>query len=329
MSFSHMQTMINVLGGTIRGAKIRDGQILMKDQLQSDPSYRDNFYKWQFGVDKSQHEQIPIKLYKEKFSNVEGVTVSYNSLIEDKLLIGDVIYDRDKEEYWLVTQSYNRDDILADGLLRKINNWLKWQNAEGDIFEYPTCAMNTTQYNSGEAGNEQIQLGSAQHVLFLPADVNTIMIDHGLRIFLDRNVTNPTVYKVTQNDTSSLNFEKGIVKVTVSEDEFKNGVDRIDLWLCDYKEPTTPQSVTITYSGQPTVRVGMAKTFTASDSTAVFSANLDTDIASSVTLQNKGNGICDISVALNQRIIGKSFELKATAESGDTGEIAVTITGGV
>ena len=329
MSFAHMKTMIDVVGGTVRGTKIHDGQLLMQNQLATDPSYCDGFYFWQFGVDKSEFSPLAIKLYKEKFSNVEGVTVSYNCLIDDKPLVGDVLYDSEKNEYWLVTQSYDRDNILADGLLRKINGWLKWQNADGDIFEYPICDMNTTQYNSGESGNEQIQIGSAQHVLYMTADDNTILIDHGLRVFLDRNTVKPTVYKVTQNDTTTLNFEKGIVKVTVSEDEFKNGVDRIDLWLCDYKEPNVPQDVEITYIGPSTVRVGMTKTFTASDNTAVFSADLDDDIASSIMVNDKGNGVCDISATMTQRIIGRSFTLTATAESGNAGEITVTITGGV
>ena len=327
MSFTHMKTMINAVGGTIRGTKIHDGQVLMTNQLMTDPSYRDSYRDWEFGKDVL--KTLAIKLYDEKTSNVEGVTVKFNCLIDDKPLIGEVLYNTVKNEYWLVTQSYDRDNILADGTLRKVNYWLKWQNSDGDILEYPACDMNTTQYNSGEAGNEQIQIGSAQHVFYMPADENTILIDHGLRAFIDRNTVKPTVYRVTQNDTTTLSFEKGIVKVTFSEDEFKLGVDRIDLWLCDYKEPKPQQDIEITYIGSPTVRVGMSKTFTASYNAVAWETICGDDVRSCITLTDKGDGVCDITATIKQRIIGKSFILRATADNGNVGEITVTVTGGV
>lgn len=329
MSFAHMKSMINAVGGTVRGSKIHDGKLLMQNQLMTDPSYRENFFLWKYGVSKEDYKHIDIKLFNEKYSAVEGYTVNFNCLTDDRPLIGDILYDAETELYWIVYQSYNRDKILADGLLKRLNIWLKWQDKDGKIHEYPAYDTNTTQYNSGVSGSEEIQLGSAQHVLLLTADDNTIQIDHGQRAFIDRNTINPTVYVVTQNDTTTLQYETGIVKLTFSEDELKPDVDRIDLWICDYREVKPKQDIEISYSGSPTVRIGMSKVFTASDNTAVFSTELDEELSSVITLSNMGDGRCTISALIAQRAVGKSFVLTATGSNGATGTLEVVVVGGV
>ena len=50
--------------------------------------------------------------------------------------------------------------MLAENLLCVIG-FLKWQNENGEILEYPCNDINSTQYNSGESGDKTMTLGSA------------------------------------------------------------------------------------------------------------------------------------------------------------------------
>ena len=64
-----MKAYLTVHGETIRESKIIDGQRLMADQLMKDPSFKDTFVRWQFGIEQEKLVPIPIKTFGEKLSN--------------------------------------------------------------------------------------------------------------------------------------------------------------------------------------------------------------------------------------------------------------------
>ncbi len=322
MSFAHMKQFVQAAGGNIREAKIKDGQHITEMQLRTDPSFRDSLYIWEFG--KTEFESIPLKLFHERHSEAAGFTVKFNGLYNQRPLIGDVLYDSKTGIYWLCWESYNRDDINSAGLLKRINVWIKWQDDKGNVYEYPAYDDNSTQYNSGVQGDSMITLGSSNHMLFMPCDDNTVLIDHDLRFFLDKNLKKPTVFKVTQNDTTAMNYEKGIIKVTGTEDEYRPEKDRIDLWLCDYKEPDL-NDFEISYEGKPSVMSGMSKKFTATREDAVFSLILPEKLNGIVTVSE--NGI--VSVKAAQGIIGEGFILNADCPDGSHAELSLSVSGGV
>ena len=163
-------------------------------------------------------------------------------------------------------------------------NWiLRWQDKKGAIFAYPAYVINATQYNSGEQATRQYTIGSSQHMIKLPYDLNTVCIRSPQRFMLDRNYEDPITYQVTQNDTTTYNIGgRGIVLVTVLETPFNKEVDRIDLGICDYKdlsdlatdnsdssnsstdEPETQTIKSVIKYKSKTIKVGgSAKTFTA------------------------------------------------------------------
>ena len=178
-------------------------------------------------------------------------------MIDFPIVVGDLLYDKKRNLYWICIESFDRDEILCAGKLVRCNYIMKWQDDDKNIFEYPVFEINSTQYNSGEFGDKTMTLGSSQHLITAIADKNTIALNHGHRFFWDRNTVDPTVFKLTQNDTTAMNYDKGLIKITVTEDQYNPKTDSIENWLCDYFKVST---VTITYSGNPTIRVGGTKT---------------------------------------------------------------------
>lgn len=308
-------------GNSIRQSKINDAKILMENQLETDPSYNEYFVIWEHDVDAEDFVEQPIKLYNRKYSSANGYTVQFETLIGKTIPIGTVLYDTDEQIYYLCTESFNKDKILNNGKLTRCNNFLKWQDDSGKIFEYPVFDINSTQYNSGVQGDKVMTLGSTQHMLTITADENTIALDHDKRFFNDRNTKSPTVFRLTQNDTTALNYDKGLLHITITEDEYNPDTDSIENWLCDYFPIST---VTITYSGSPTIRIGGIKTLKV-DTTENVIWSVESEIGA--TIIPNGN-FTKVKCSNDLNCIGKQITIKADI-NGCIGECILTVTGGV
>ena len=109
------------------------------------------------------HENsIGIRLYGRSFSAANGVTVKVQTLYDVPVVVGDIIYDADKDEYLICTEAFDIDGIHYEGKFTLCNWILKWQKKDGTILEYPCYDMNSTQYNSGEHSNRNFIIGSFQ-----------------------------------------------------------------------------------------------------------------------------------------------------------------------
>lgn len=323
-----MQSRMKLDGNSIRQSKINDAKILMENQLETDPSYNEYFVIWEHDVNAEDFVEQPIKLYNRKYSSANGYTVQFETLIDKTIPIGTVLYDTDEKIYYLCTESFNKDKILNNGKLTRCNNFLKWQDSSGKIFEYPVFDINSTQYNSGVQGDKVMTLGSTQHMLTITADENTIALDHDKRFFNDRNTKSPTVFKLTQNDTTALNYDKGLLHITITEDEYDPKTDSIENWLCDYIKPNSPTPIEIIYTGKPVIRIGgSAKTFTANTAEDVAWA-IDDNFNGTVSVVSNGN-TCKVKCAFNEDIVNQTFTLSCTDESGNIGTVEIAITGGV
>mgnify|MGYP004496100653 CR=1 FL=1 len=315
-------------GNSIRQSKINDAKRLMETQLETDPSYNEYFVIWEYGIDVDDFIEQPIKLYNRRYSSANGYTVQFETLIDKTIPIGTVLYDTDEKIYYLCTESFNRDRILNNGKLTRCNNFLKWQDGSGKIFEYPVFDINSTQYNSGVQSDKIMTLGSTQHMLTITADENTIALEHDKRFFSDRNTKHPTVFKLTQNDTTALNYDKGLLHLTITEDEYKPDTDSIENWLCDYIKPNSPTPIEITYTGNPIIRVGgSAKTFTANTTENVV-WSVDNDFNGNISFI-PNNNICKVKCAFNENIVNQTFILSCADKSENIGTVEITITGGV
>lgn len=225
-------------GSSIRNEAIKNSQELLKETFADDPSFTAGIYFWQPSTHSyADQNELPIRLYGRSFSNANGVVVKFQTLIDNPIVVGDMLYDSNDDEYLLCTESFNVDGVHWKGKFSLCNWILKWQNKYGDILEYPCVDINSTQYNSGEQASAKMTIGSSQHMATLPYDENTIAIKSPQRFFLDRDTETPTSFIVTQNDNTSMFFgKKGLIKITMLECERNNDTDRPDLGICDYFE---------------------------------------------------------------------------------------------
>ena len=266
-------------------------------------------------------ETIDLNINKQTKSEVSGYQKEFTSLITAPVQHGDTFYNEDEGLYWICTEVMCKSGLYYDGKLTRCNNILKWQDENKHIFEYPVFDINSTQYNSGEFGDKTMTLGSSQHLLTIVADENTIALNQGHRFFCDRNTVDPTVFKLTQNDTTAVNYDRGIVKLTVTEDQYNPKTDSIENWLCDYFKVST---VTITYSGNPTIRVGGTKTLNV-DTTETVTWSVESDVGATIT--PNGDSV-KVKCPNDMSFVDKTITVKATVGS-DVGECILTITGGL
>ena len=265
-------------------------------------------------------ETIDLNINKQTKSEVSGYQKEFTSLITAPVQHGDTFYNEDEGLYWICTEVMCKSGLYYDGKLTRCNNILKWQDENKHIFEYPVFDINSTQYNSGEFGDKTMTLGSSQHLLTIIADDNTIALNHGHRFFWDRNTVDPTVFKLTQNDTTAANYDRGLLKLTITEDQYNPKTDSIENWLCDYFQTST---VTIMYSGNPTIRVGGTKTLKV-DTTDTVIWSVESDIGA--TIMSDGN-TAKVKCTNNIDYVGKTITVKATV-GNSVGECLLTVIGG-
>lgn len=236
---------MNLSGGSIREEYIFNTKELLNETFADDPSFAFGIYFWRLGLKEFKKESpISIRLYDRKFSAANGVTVKFQTLYNTPVVVGDVIYDINKDEYLICTEVFDIDSMHYEGKFALCNWMLKWQKADGTILEYPCHDMNSTQYNSGEQYNRNFTIESSQHMLTLPCDENTVELCTPQRFYLDKATINPNTYIVTQNDTTSYNYgKKGIVKVTVFAHPSNPETDRPDLGICDYIDVSNQNTI--------------------------------------------------------------------------------------
>lgn len=322
-------------GANSRESKINDARHILKLEFMNDPSYCDSMYHWIPGVNSHMGSKIDIRLFGRKYSSANGYTTQFEVQVDDKPDIGDYYFEKELNQYWICTELHNVNHVHVSGKLTMCNWFLKWQNDMGEVIEYPCNDINSTQYNSGEAGDKTMTLGSAQHMATVQATSDTIGIRSPLRFFVRRDYTIP--FKVTQNDTVSNNYGNGLCKITLTQDQLNPEVDRPDLGLCDYKEPTPlppePDETTdlsAVISGKSNLINGFSRTYSVEfkDSNGDikqdvdFTWNVESDFDVQQTIS--GNQI-ELSVD-DKSLIGSSFILQVLVQDKVLSEFEITIT---
>lgn len=266
-------------------------------------------------------EAVDLNINKQSKSEVSGYQKDFTSLITTPIQYGDTFYNETENMYWICTEVMCKSSLYYDGKLTRCNNILRWQDEKKNIFEYPVFDINSTQYNSGEFGDKTMTLGSSQHLLTIIADENTIALNHGHRFFCDRNIVDPSVFKLAQNDTTALNYDRGLLHLTITEDQYNPKTDSIENWLCDYFQIS---NITITYSGKPTIRVGGTKALKV-DTTETVRWSVESDIGATIVPDRNS---VKVKCTNNIDYVGKTVTVKATI--GDSvGECLLSVIGGV
>ena len=258
--YSRFLTRTHLYGKNSREEKINDAKHILDLEFRNDSSYCENMYLWIAGENPHKDVKVDIRIFNRRYSAANGNTAQFEMPIGQPADIGNYYYDTETGRYWICTELFYVNEIHYSGKLTLCNWNLRWQAKDGRIINYPCHDINSTQYNSGEAGDKTMVLGSSQHMVTVQATPDTVSLATPQRFFVSRDFKIP--YRVTQNDTVSNYYGNGLCKITLFQDELREE-DNTILGICDYvpENPPSYPAGTITINGNPYLKVGYDSDF--------------------------------------------------------------------
>lgn len=142
--------------------------------------------------------------------------------------------------FWLVSALPDNNRIYEKAVLWKCKHNIRFISPlTGEIVEYPIYSTNSTQYGTGESDKTYMTVGEDQHLIYLPCNAETIMLDDRARFLMDKNKAKPTAYRITRVDpiTYAVGGEReedGLIQWAVLEDQFNPATDNAELMVADY-----------------------------------------------------------------------------------------------
>ncbi len=142
--------------------------------------------------------------------------------------------------WWLVAGMPDDNRIYEKAVCWKCKHSIRFLSPlTGEIVEYPVYSENSTQYGTGEAKKNQMVVGEDQHLVYLPFNEETILIEDRFRFIMDKNLARPSVFRVTRVDPVSYAVgderrEDGLIQWSVLEDQFNEATDSAELLVADY-----------------------------------------------------------------------------------------------
>lgn len=236
-------------------------------------------------------------------------------------------------QIYLIMTMPETNKIYTKAVLHECNYTLKWQDAEGRIYYYPTYTADATQYNTGvERNGNVLETGYIQLMSWISLDDVTKELYRDKRMFIDVATERPETYVITSTSKVPYSYnEMRIMRITFTECEYNPKTDRIDLMLCDYINPNDiphPSPINITYSGLPQLRIGGRKTFTAeTENEVVFSLVNSALLDGKLTMEQTGNK-CVVKCANDSALVGATFKVEV-AGGGARSELFVDVIGAV
>ena len=271
-----------------------------------------------------------------------------------KFNLGDYVQWND--QVWLITLLDPDDKTWHRGYMYLCTVPLRWQNSDGKIVERFAYSEDFTKYSKGSIGNFVTKIGDNQYGLTLPVDSETKKLKRDMRFPIDFDDAEiPDVYELSNRKVSLNNNEYfgrgGTMILTLSLEAFNFNTDfkvefpedsGKEVWICDYTSLSTPlpsppldetPDIKISITGNPIVRIGFKRTYT-----AVISTNngyeIDWDNTSyewnieSSFLINKNIDGNKIEVLVNdETLIEESFLLQVIDKNNQSilSELRVTV----
>ena len=202
----------------------------------------------------------------------------------------------------------------------------------GEIVEYPVYSTNSTQYGTGEAGKTQMAVGADQHLIYLPYNEETIMLDAQSRFLMDKNKVNPTAYRITRVDPVSYavgneRAEDGLIQWAVLEDQFNAATDNAELMVADYytsapggAEETPGASVHIVLTdldgdfkiaGGETKQIRIQVLDENGTPVIPLQYRLEYDFAGAASIVDEEDGMITLRASDNPMFVGTQIKIKA------------------
>lgn len=270
-------------------------------------------------------------IVQQKISDV------YNSTIVRQVLCNIGIlrcgqYIKYDGSFWLVCSLPDNNRIYEKAVLWKCKHSIRFVSPlTGEIVEYPVYSTNSTQYGTGEADKTQMTVGEDQHLIYIPYNEETIMLDTHTRFLMDKNKINPTAYRITRVDPVSYAVgnefaEDGLIQWAVLEDQFNAATDNAELMIADYyisvpggKEETSGASVHITLTdldGDFKIAVGETKQIRVqvldeNDTPIVpLQYRMEYDFAGAASIVNEVDGVITLLASDDPAFVGTQIEIK-------------------
>lgn len=346
MSLQLMKERVKYTGATPREEMIRDGQNLLKEELEHDSSYSPTMYF--YDSINSQNDRIAnLRVYDRKYSSLHGNYMNFLTTYDNPVKIGNYIHDIKDDTYWLVYNSFNVNDVHYEGKLIQCNYLLRWQLSSGKIVERWANIVSASKYDVGESGNSTIVLSSNNFTILIGFCEEGFELE-GKRVFIDRKTANPEkVFKITRGD--DILYDSGnigsLLSFIADKTEFNRNTDNQELRICNYKDtststlpqPSIPNETTDLYAtilGNTNLKVGFSRTYTVNftdksgnevDWNDVdFSWNIVSDFDSGLIKQTVSGNRIQLFVD-DEELIGSSFILSIVMDTVTLAQIEVTI----
>lgn len=252
------------------------------------------------------------------------------------------MYIKFENQYWLISGYPGNNGVCEKATAILCQYELIWQDDDGKIIRRWANFTSASKYDNGRSGNSTIILTSNNFTIWIPEDDDGTTLD-GRRVFIDRVKTGqlPTkVFEITRSDDVLYLFGKdhgGILSFIADKDELDKVTDRQDLWICNYKSPTTPTlppsepdnpTTPVTITGGDTLRYGRAKTWTVTFSDSENQPNFTWNVKSDFKITQNITGNKIQLKCTDDKAIDCMFTLQVLDnESNILSETTITITG--
>ena len=273
MSLRLMKERMKISGISPRDEMIRDGQNLLKEELEHDTSYSPTMYFYDTENEKDDR-LANFRVYGRKNSSLNGNYMNYLTTYDNPVKIGDYIHDTKDDTYWLVYTAFNVNDIEYTGKLIQCNYLLRWQLSDGKIVQRWTNIVSASKYDTGENGNSTIVLSSNNFTILMGYCDEALELEEK-RVFIDIRKVPKKVFKITRGD--DVLYNAGSIGMLLSfiadKTELNKDKDNQELGICDYIHPATPTppkpsnpdetaDLSAKISGNTNLRIGVTRTYT-------------------------------------------------------------------
>ena len=273
MSLRLMKERMKISGISPRDEMIRDGQNLLKEELEHDTSYSPTMYFYDTENEKDDR-LANFRVYGRKNSSLNGNYMNYLTTYDNPVKIGDYIHDTKDDTYWLVYTAFNVNDIEYTGKLIQCNYLLRWQLSDGKIVQRWTNIVSASKYDTGENGNSTIVLSSNNFTILMGYCDEALELEEK-RVFIDIRKVPKKVFKITRGD--DVLYNAGSIGMLLSfiadKTELNKDKDNQELGICDYIHPATPTppkpsnpdetaALSAKISGNTNLRIGVTRTYT-------------------------------------------------------------------
>ena len=273
MSLRLMKERMKISGVSPRDEMIRDGQNLLKEELEYDTSYSPTMFFYDAENEKDDR-LANFRVYGRKNSSLNGNYMNFLTTYDNPVKIGDYIHDTKDDTYWLVYTAFNVNDIEYTGKLIQCNYLLRWQLSDGKIVQRWTNIVSASKYDTGENGNSTIVLSSNNFTILMGYCDEALELEEK-RVFIDIRKVPKKVFKITRGD--DVLYNAGSIGMLLSfiadKTELNKDKDNQELGICDYIHPATPTppkpsnpdetaDLSAKISGNTNLRIGVTRTYT-------------------------------------------------------------------